>query len=316
MFDLQKFYIERNEESDTEGIFILGPLPRGYGYTVANPIRRILLASIEGAAITSVKINGVEHEYTTMEGVQDDVLAILLSLKNVAIRSYSDEPVRGTVSISTKKGEVKEVLAKDIEVDASVEIINKDYKITTVSDGAKLEMELMIEKGRGFKADDEAARSEIGMIPVDGIYNPVENVQVKVSNVRVGQETDWDQIEFRIKTNGVVTPTQSLTRAIEIFNKITTRLVELSGGEMEGEKEEEEKVEVEEKEEEVGIPVASLNLSTRLKNALTNSAITDLRLLDGKTKDQLLEIKGMGEKSVEELIDIMQEHELAVIEAK
>lgn len=317
MLDFKNIYVKKESETNGVGEFIIGPLPRGFGHTLANSLRRILLSSLTGAAITSVKIAGAEHEYSSINGMQDDVLTFILKLKSVVINSYSDEPVRVKLNVTTKKGEKKVVTADDIEADASIEIINKDFELTTLSDGGKLNAEIVIEKGQGFLSSEAANRSEIGIIPVDAIFSPVENVEIKISNARVGQKTDYDQISLHISTNNSITPSEAIQEAFGLYNQLTTRLLELVSGDMAGEqaKEVKDKDETEEaNSDEFGILVKDLKLSTRLKNALTNSAITDLRVLDGKTKDELLEIKGMGAKSADELVEIMKDNNLTVLE--
>jgi len=313
MLNIDQFVIKKIFEENNEGVFILGPLMKGYGYTLTNSLRRILLSSLTGGAITAIKVDGVEHEYSTVPGVQDDMLKLLLKLKAVAIKCYSDVPVKALIEISSKKGESIDITAADIQVDASVEIINKDLLITTVSNGNKLRMEITIEKGVGFKIADSEKRSEIGVIPVDGCFSPVENVQVKISKARVGKDTNLDQVEIMIRTNGVLTPTESLIEAVTIFNKLTQRLVDQVQTDMSGEEPKSIEDDKPKQIESIGLPVKNLKLSTRLRNALMNSVINDLRLLDGKTTEELMEIRGMGEKSVDELVEIMKQNNLTVL---
>ncbi len=314
--DLSRLNIKQTKESDYTYSFIIGPLPKGYGYTLANPLRRIMLSSLAGGAITGVKIIGVDHEYTTLSGLQDDILQLILKLKGVAIRCYSEAPVTAKISVKSTKDNIVEVKASDIQTDASVEVINKDYVISTVSNGASFEAELVIEQGVGFQVADSERRSEIGMIPVDGNFNPVENVQLKVSNARVGQRTDYDQIELVVTTNGVLTPREALEEGVSIFNNVTTTMAGVIAASIQEQKVEE--VVAEEEPEAVvvneNVLVKNLKLSTRLKNALTNSAISDLSSLDGKSLDDLMEIKGMGQKSVDELVDIMRNNNLTIVE--
>jgi DNA-directed RNA polymerase subunit alpha len=314
MVDLTKFTIRKVSESQDEGVFNIGPLPRGYGYTIANPLRRILISSLTGGAITSISISGVEHEYTSLSGLEDDILNVVINLKGVAAKVYSDEPVRATIKVKSNKGENKAVTAGDIQVDeGKVEIVNKDYVLTYVNDGATFEAEVVFEKGAGFNAADQSARSEIGMIPVDAVYSPVKNVSIKILNTRVGQQTDLDEVQMTIKTNGVLTPEEALREATQILEEISDRMMQLAAGEMtEKEVVEDAASEVLEDEDAVRIPVKSLNLSTRLRNALLNSAINDLASLEGKTLEELQEIKGMGVKSAEELVDVMKQHSLEV----
>lgn len=317
MLDLNNFFIKKVSEADGYGEFIIGPLPRGYGHTLGNSIRRILLSSLSGAAITSVKIAGVDHEYSVLPGMQDDVLTFILKLKNVVIRSYSDDPVRVKLEVNAKKGETLTVTAGDIQADASIEIINKDYEITTITDGGKLSAELIIEKGRGYRSADLGERGEIGLLPVDAIFSPVEVVRLKIGNARVGHRTDYDQIELHIHTNNAITPTESLKEAFEIYQTVTNRLAELVDGNMNGSEDSTLAEKEGERETELsgsGLLIKDLKLSTRLRNALINSAITDLRVLEGKSKEELLEIRGMGQKSADELTQIMKDNNLTVLE--
>jgi DNA-directed RNA polymerase subunit alpha len=317
MLDFKNINVKKESETNGVGEFIIGPLPRGYGHTLANSLRRVLLSSLTGAAITSIKIAGAEHEYTSINGMQDDVLTFILKLKSVVINSYSEEPVRVKLNVVTKKGEKKVVTAGDIEVDASVEIINKELELTTLSDGGKINAEIVIEKGKGFSSSEAVTREEIGVIPVDAIFSPVENVEIKISNARVGHKTDYDQISLKITTNNSISATEALQEAFEIYNQLTVRLLELVKGDMSGEQVKESAeaaTDTEAGSDEFGITVKDLKLSTRLRNALTNSAITDLRVLDGKTKEELLEIKGMGQKSADELAEVMKNNNLTVLE--
>lgn len=317
MLDLNNFFIKKVSEADGHGEFIIGPLPKGYGHTLGNSIRRILLSSLTGAAITSVKVNGVDHEYSVLPGMQNDILTFILKLKGVVIRSYSEDPVRVKLEVSAKKGENRVITAADIEADASIEIINKDFEITTISDGAKLVAELVIEKGRGYHPADLGARAEIGLLPVDAIFSPVEVVTLKVGNARVGHRTDYDQIELKIRTNNAITPTESLKEAFSLYESMTKRLVELADGEMSGADDTKSQINNTDIEADLsgnGLLIKDLKLSTRLRNALINSAITDLRVLDGKSKEELLEIRGMGQKSADELVNIMKDNNLTVLD--
>jgi len=310
MLDLKQLKIQKVSETDNTGVFEVGPLPKGYANTISNPIRRILLSSLEGGAITAIKIAGVSHEYSTLAGLQDDLLKLTLKLKGVAVRCYSDEPIKATVSVKAPKGEVVEVKAGDIETNPAFEVINKDYVISTISDGSKFEAELTIEKGVGFKAADSSKREEIGLIPLDGAFSPVENVEVKIANVRVGHRTDFEEVVMTITTNGVVTPAEALAEAMNINVDLASRLQVLANGDYNAE----EVTEAPEAAatETVGVFVKNLKLSTRLRNSLVNAGVSDLALLSGKTKQDLLELKGMGQKSVDELIAVMQEQGLVV----
>lgn len=316
MLKLDRLTIKQVSSDNTVGTFKIGPLPRGYGYTVANSLRRVLLSSLPGGAVTGIRINGVDHEYTTVPGVQDDILTILIKLKGLAIRCYSDEPVIVRLNVKSGKSESKAITAADIEANSNIEVINPDYVITNLDKDSEFSAELVIERGVGFVPADSEKRSELAMIPVDGSFSPVVNVDMKVSNARVGHKTDFDQIDYVIKTNGVMTPAEALGESLQILNNLFEVLVELSQGDLTGDT---ASADVEESAETVAgdngaILVKSLKLSTRLKNALTNSAIVDLRVLEGKTKEQLLEIRGMGEKSADELVQVLKDNGLSINE--
>ncbi|MFW5702487.1 MAG: DNA-directed RNA polymerase subunit alpha [Candidatus Dojkabacteria bacterium] len=318
MLQTDLFYLTKDSETNNVGTFSIGPLPRGYGYTVANALRRILLSSLKGAAITSIKIDGVDHEYATLEGVTDDILTILLRLKKVVFNSDLEGVTTLNLDVENKSEKSKSVTAGDIQISSNLEIVNKDYEITSLAKGAKLSAQLTVESGSGYRMADHSKREEIGAMPVDAIFSPVENVEIEIGNTRVGHRTDFDKITMHVTTNGSKTPSDAIREAISIYHEITSRLLELAGGEMKQKSEETEtKTEASEAEQDNGtgaIAVDELNFSTRLKNALTNSAITDLRVLDGKTREELLEIKGMGEKSTEELIAAMRDNDLTVLE--
>ncbi|MCA9387397.1 DNA-directed RNA polymerase subunit alpha, partial [Candidatus Dojkabacteria bacterium] len=202
MFPINEFKITVVSESDTEGVFSVGPLPKGYANTVGTVFRRILLSSIPGAAITSVKLNGVQHEYTTIAGLKDDVLSVVLAMKGIALVSRSDDPVTLKLNKKGEKGKAVEVTAADLEKNPLVDVINPDYVITTLADEkAKLDVEVTVEKGIGYSLPQEEKREEVGMIPVDAIFSPIKLVAVDAKNARVGQQTDLDALEVRIVTN-------------------------------------------------------------------------------------------------------------------
>lgn len=227
MFPINQFVIKKVKESANTGIFQVGPLPKGYGHTLGNVYRRIMLSSIQGAAVTSVKINGIQHEYSTMAGLQDDVLGIVLALKDVAVVSHSDEPVTLSLRVKGKKGSPVEVKAADMEKNPLIEVINPEHVITTLTDEkAELDAEVTIQKGFGYAMPNEDVRKEIGTIPVDANFNPVKLVSVKVTDTRVGQQTDLDLLEMQVVTNGVISPTVALQTAATILTKVSEHLLE------------------------------------------------------------------------------------------
>jgi len=306
MLELDKFKLKKVKEENGFGEFEIGPLPKGFGHTIANSIRRILLSSIEGAAVTSVKLNGVEHEYTSLDGIQDDILAVLLRLKELALVVHTEDEVVLKLKKQGKKGEVVEVRASDIDANADVEIINKDLLITTLgNEKAKIECEIHVKRGIGYQFADESVRKEIGNLPIDSYYNPVMRVEVNISQARVGQRTDYDLITLEITTNKTKTPSEALLEAFEIYDIIANRLVNLAGGDAEAL--ESETAPVEEKKEEEKILISEVNMSTRLTNSLLNSGITTLNELDNKAVDEVLGFRGMGRKSFEELKEILSD---------
>lgn len=306
MLEIDKFKLKKVKEEAGYGEFEIGPLPRGFGHTIANSLRRILLSAIEGAGVVSVKINGVDHEYTALDGVQDDILTILLKIKELALVVHTEDEVVLKVSKKGQKGEVVEVKASDIESNADVEIINKDLVITTLtSDKSKFDAEITVRRGSGYAFPDESIRKEIGNLPIDADFNPVTRVEVDINQARVGQRTDYDQITLRVHTNNTKTASEALLEAVEIYDMIANRLVNLAGGDAEALEKETQVEEV--KEEEEKILVSEVNMSTRLTNSLLNAGIATLNELDGKNADEVMAYRGMGKKSFEELQEILSD---------
>jgi DNA-directed RNA polymerase subunit alpha len=305
MYNLDKFKIKVVKDDSSEALLEIGPFPKGFGQTIGNSLRRILLTSISGSAVTSVKIDGIKHEYTTLDGVQDDVFKLLLNLKNLSVRSYSETPVVLKLSKKGEKGKAVQVTAADFEINSDIEIFNPDLVITELTlDKAQLNMEITIEQGLGYGMPDEEKRSEIGVIPVDALYSPVKHVKMDVVSTRVGKHTDYETIVFTIITDESRKPTDAFLEAVEIFDLVANRLVDLSGGDSENNKlavEVEEEVAVQEKK----LVVSELGLSTRLMNSLFNSGINDLTTLEGMSGKEIMSFKGMGKKSYDELIDIL-----------
>jgi len=312
MLQLNQFNVKKVEEKDDYGMFEIGPLPRGYGNTVANTLRRILMSSIEGAGVTSVKVDGVKHEYSTLEGVHEDMLKLILNLKNIVFRSHSDEPQ--LVKLSAKAGSKSvEVKAGDLEVSGDVEIINPDFVITTLTSGkGKLDLELVVEKGTGYKYPDESKRKEIGVVPLDSNFSPVRRVNTRIVQARVGQQTDLDQVNIEIFTNKAMKPAEALLKAVQAFDEVANRFVSLLGGTPKEIEYVTEEPKVAEKK--IELPIEDLGLSTRLTNALVNSHYKDLTELSGMGRDDFMSIKGMGQKSVEELVEVLKENNLEVKE--
>ncbi len=314
MIAVDIFKFKKIKETSNYGKYEFAPLPMGYGNTIGNALRRILLSSIEGAAITSVRIKGVKHEYSVIPGVYDDVLTILLRLKQLELRSYSDEPQ----TIELKVSGIRKVTAKDIKLTSAVEIANPDFEITSLTkNDAKLEMSMQVEKGTGYRYGDESKREQIGTIPLDASFSPVKRVVLNVSQARVGQRTDFDQINLEIFTNEVILPGEALKQAVEIYKSVVDRLVNVVTGIQEDEKDEkkEKKSSVTKKDESSSdLDIEKLNLSARLTNSLLRAGIKNLTELEGKSVDEIMDIRGLGAKSAEELIEIMKSYKLKILE--
>ena len=302
MIPLNEFKITETNKEENSSVFVISPLPTGYGHTLGNILKRILSSSVPGAAVTAVKINGAQHEYSTLAGVSDDILTILLSLKNVVFLMKTEDPVTLKLSTEGSSKGVTEVKAKDIQKNADVEIVNEDYVITRITDKkTKLDMEIKVERGVGYRFPDENVRMEVGLLPIDAIFSPVKLVQLEVTPTRVGQQTDLDQLNLFVQTNGSLTPSDALNIASNILGDmsknfitetqdmisgkiITTIPTDSSGLEFE------EIPQIETK----PILILDLKLSTRLTNSLLRAGFDDLRKLEGFTEEEVANIKGDG----------------------
>ncbi len=322
MFPINKFQIEAVSETDNQGVYKVGPLPKGYGATLGNLYRRLLLSSIPGAAVTKVKVDGIQHEYTTLAGLDDTVLKFILGLKGLAIISHSDEPVILQLNVKGNKDQPLEIKASDIEKNPMIEIINDDYVIATLTDEkTKVNAEITIEKGIGYALPDDSVRKEVGTIPVDAVFTPVLRVAMEIKHTRVGQQTDLDQLQLTVDTDGSINPSAAVYKASEILTKVSEHLLESAETMLNAETTKQvENAELpladhalEEKLEKEPLFVADFNLSTRLTNALLNSNYEDLNQLEGLTEEEVSSIKGMGEKSFTELKDILKENGINLI---
>lgn len=314
MFEFEKPRIEIAEMSqdETYGRFIVEPLERGYGTTLGNSLRRILLSSLPGAAVSNVKIDGVLHEFSVIPGVKEDVAEIILNLKNLAILNNSDsyEPKIAYIEVEGE-GEVK---ASDIKVDADIEILNPDLHIATLSGGpdSKLFVEITITKGRGYVGSDKNKKSDqpIGMIPVDSIYTPVRRVNFLVENTRVGQITDYDKLTLEVWTNGTKSPDDAVSLGAKILNDHLALFIDLSDNakntEIMSEKEESKKEKV------LEMSIEELDLSVRSYNCLKRAGINTVDDLANKTEEEMMKVRNLGRKSLEEVLNKMAELGLAL----
>jgi DNA-directed RNA polymerase subunit alpha len=301
------------EESGNKGVFEIDGLYPGYGHTLGNSLRRIILSSLPGASVTSIKIDGVSHEFQTMDGIKEDVIVLILNLKKTRFKMLSDEPQTVTLSI---KGP-KEVTAGDIKAGGQVEILNPELHIAEVTGKINLNIEMKIEKGLGFipKEVFQKDKVDVGTIAVDAIFTPIRRVAYEVENMRVGDKTNHNRLRMIIETDGTLTAREALTRSIEIMINQLKAIVDFK------EPEEEVKVEkkaskeddAEEKGDKKGADFAdvlktrtdTLDLSTRTLNALTGANIRTLGGLARKKREDLLEVEGIGEKGITEIKKVL-----------
>ncbi|TCT14094.1 DNA-directed RNA polymerase subunit alpha [Natranaerovirga pectinivora] len=314
MFDFEKPKIEIAEisEDNRYGKFIIEPLERGYGTTLGNSLRRIMLSSLPGAAVSSVKIEGVLHEFSTIPNVKEDVVEVIMNIKNIAIRnnSSSSEP---KVAYIEFEGEGV-VTAGDIQVDADIEIMNPELVIATLNGGAdsKLFMELAINKGRGYVGSDKNKHSDqsIGEIAIDSIFTPVERVNLIVENTRVGQITDYDKLSLEVWTNGTLGPDEAVSLAAKVLNEHLNLFIDLSenakNAEIMVEKEDNEKEKV------LEMSIDELELSVRSYNCLKRAGINTVEELINRTPEDMMKVRNLGRKSLEEVLAKLKELSLVL----
>lgn len=301
--------VKVDDHSDHSATFSVEPLHSGYGMTLGNSLRRVLLSSIAGAAITAFKLEGASHEFTTIKGVKEDVVDIMMNLKGIRFRVFGDD----THSLRiTKKGKGT-VTAKDIALNADVEVVNPDHVIATIDDDkTNFVMDIVVETGRGYRTIEEgAARKASDMIAVDAIFGPVARVRYKVENTRVGQMTDLDKLIITIDTDGSITPRDAFEEAAAILVNQYTALagktrVESAPADIAGENDADDTDET----PELLTPIEDLNLSARTTNALVNNDIHTLKDLFSLSDMELRELKGFGSKALEEVKEKMAELEL------
>ena len=301
MFDFEKPKIEIKEMSEDNryGKFVVEPLERGYGITLGNSLRRIMLSSLPGAAVSQIKIEGVLHEFSSIPGVKEDVTEIVMNVKSLEIKNNSEtnEP-----KIAYIEGEGV-VTAADIQVDQDIEIMNPDQVIATLSGGedCRLYMELTITKGRGYISAEKNKNSElpIGVIAVDSIYTPIERVNVTVENTRVGQVTDYDKLTLDVYTNGTLAPDEAVSLAAKVLNEHLNLFIDLS----ENAKSAEVMVEKEnnEKEKVLEMNIDELELSVRSYNCLKRAGINTVEELCNKTAEDMMKVRNLGKKSLDEV---------------
>ncbi|WP_102349462.1 DNA-directed RNA polymerase subunit alpha [Bacillus sp. Marseille-P3661] len=299
MIEIEKPKIETVEISNdaTFGKFVVEPLERGYGTSLGNSLRRILLSSLPGAAVTSIQIDGVQHEFSTVEGVVEDVTNIILNIKKLALKIYSEEEKTLEIDI---QGE-REVTAADITHDSDVEVLNPDLHIASLGKNGNLRMRLTAKRGRGYTPADANKREDqpIGVIPIDSIYTPVSRVTYQVENTRVGQVTNYDKLTLDVWTDGSIRPEEAvslgakiLTEHLNIFVGLTD---EAQNAEIMVEKEEDQKEKV------LEMTIEELDLSVRSYNCLKRAGINTVQELANKTEEDMMKVRNLGRKSLEEV---------------
>lgn len=300
-FEKPIYKITEYVENNNYGKFELEPLERGFGTTIGNSLRRVMLSSMPGSAIVAAKINGVMHEFQTIEGIVEDVTSIILNLKSIVVKNHSNEQKIIRLSVS----EERVVTAKDIEIDSDIEIVNKDQVIATLSKGGKLEMEMIVANGRGYVPANENKKyienTKIGYIPIDALYSPIERISYDVENARVGQDANYDKLILHIHTNGSIRPEDAVALGskilIEHFN-ILTNLSEIADttGVMSAKQEDSKLKKLE-------TSIDDLDFSVRAYNCLKRAGVNTLGDLTEKSELEMMKIRNLGKKSLKEVID-------------
>ena len=307
VFNKPKIEIAEISEDKTYGKFVVEPLERGYGTTLGNSLRRIMLSSLPGSAVSQVKIDGVLHEFSSIPGVKEDVTEIIMNIKSLAIRN-TNESEEAKIAFIDFEGE-GDVKASDIQCDPDIEILNPDVVIAHMNGGAdsKLYMELTITKGRGYVSADKNKNDElpIGVIAVDSIYTPVERVNLTVENTRVGQITDYDKLTLDVITNGTRAPDEAVSLAAKVLSEHLSLFIDLS----ENAKSAEIMVETEsdEKEKVLEMNIDELELSVRSYNCLKRAGINTVEELCNRTPEDMMKVRNLGRKSLEEVLAKLKE---------
>ena len=308
MFDFERPSIETTEMSDDSkfGRFVVEPLERGYGLTLGNSLRRIMLSSLPGAAVSQIKIDGVQHEFSTIPGVKEDVTDIIMNIKSLAIKNSSETDEPKTAYIEYEGEGI--VHASDIQADQDIHIMNPDLVIATLSGKkTKLFIELTITKGRGYVSADKNKNEDtkIGIIPIDSIYTPVQRVNVTVENTRVGQQTDFDKLTLDVTTNGTLPPDEAVSLAARVLSEHLSVFIDLSDNakttEIMAEPIDDNKTKA------LEMSIDELELSVRSYNCLKRAGINTVQELCSKTPDEMMKFRNLGRKSLDEVLEKLKE---------
>jgi len=298
---------EAESLTTTYGKFVAEPFERGFGVTIGNSLRRVLLSSLMGSAVTQIKIRGAQHEFSTIPGVLEDVTDIVLNVKSLVVKNYSDS----TRVITVEKSETGVITGGDIQTDADVQVINRDHVLATLTDNVPFMMEMVVENGRGYipSTEHSAADHEIGIIPIDAVYSPVVRVRYDIEETRVGQKTNYDKLTLEIWTNGSINPEMALVESAKILRKHLNPFVQYNelgpritapprsvGGAIDAILE-----------SKLSMSLAELKLSVRAMNCLESENINTVRDLVQKTDDQLLEVRNFGETTLNEVREKLKE---------
>lgn len=307
MIEFRKPRISVKQISDLVAEFTVEPLERGFGYTLGNTMRRILLSSLPGAAVSSVRIEGVSHEFSTIPNVQEDVTDIILNIKKLALRLHGDE----SATIRVKAKGPKEVKAEDMILPSEVEVVNPDLLIATLNKKGKLDMEMVVEKGRGYVSAERNKKPNdpIGVIPIDSLFSPTRRVVYTVENTRVGQRTDYDKLIIAVETNGSLTPDEAVSIAAKIMNEHMSLFIDRAPEEAAGPvfaPDEAEKAKI------LDSPIEELELSVRSYNCLKKEGINTLEQLISRSEADLLNIRNFGAKSIDEIKSKLKDLELSL----
>ena len=293
--------VQKETLTPTYGKFVAEPFERGFGVTVGNSLRRILLSSLEGSAVTQVRIQGAQHEFTTIEGIVEDTTDIVLNVKSLVVKNHADS----TRVIRVEKNTPGDITGADVIVDSSVEVINKDHKIATSSGDREFEMEMVVENGRGYVPASEHTPSEqeIGIIPIDAVYSPVVRVRYDVEETRVGQKTNYDKLTMEIWTNGSIRPEIALVEAAKILRKHLNPFVQFTdlGPEIHSTVRVNTDGVDPDVEKKLNMSIGELHLSVRASNCLEAENILTVRDLIGKDEDSLMEVRNFGDTTLHEV---------------
>jgi DNA-directed RNA polymerase subunit alpha len=297
-FEIEKARIECVEvgQNGCYGRFVVEPLERGFGHTLGNSMRRVLLSSLPGVAVSSVHIEGVQHEFTTIPGMKEDITELILNLKSLACKMYCEGPKQLTIDV---KGPF-ELKAGDIRTDDEVDIVNKDLHIATLNEDGHLQMQMTLERGRGYVSADKnkTATMPIGVIPIDSIFTPVKKVNYQVEDTRVGQITDYDKLTLEIWTNGTLKPEEAISSAAKILTEHLNLFISLTDQVMPVT----QTVQEEDKKDKVlDMTIEELDLSVRAYNCLKRAGINNVAELVLKNQDDMMKVRNLGRKSLEEV---------------